>query len=264
MALWGILTCPYVQRVRIALSESKLEWEDKIVAKVSESAELTSLFALRHPHLNPAVPLLQHWTPEYDTDIGLVLPESDVIITYLQEEYSEVSLLPPRADGRATVRLFIPLFMSKLLPCVRKLFTASTNSDLDATVDSLDSGCAALDAFLRAHDQSSPSGDRAGDFVAGDLFSMAECVTAPHLQRLRLIPSPSIRPQTTAALLTRLTGTHDAASIPDPFLYFLFHKYPRLHSWASAVLSRESVVSTFPAETVTSVIAGVTAPWVAT
>ena len=95
----------------------------------------------------------------------------------------------------------------------------------------------------------------------GSMFSIAECVAAPHLQRLRLLPSPSIRPQMAAALLSRLPPEARTGDSSDPLLQFMQVKYPRLFEWANTVLSRDSVVSTFPSESITSVISKVTSEW---
>jgi glutathione S-transferase len=258
--LWGNFTCPYVQRVRIALTEKRVQYEDKLVEKVADSTEFKELFTSCHPYSNPAVPVIQHR--------GLVLPESDIIIAYLLEEFPDEAggryppLLPQSAGDRAIQRLFVPLFMAKLLPCVRMLFTAGTHTALSAAIDTLDAGCASLEAFLKCHCPAPGDGGRTGDFVAGELFYFAECVTAPHLQRLRILSSDSIRPQITAALLNKLPAGATVPAGADSLLYFLENKYPRLHCWAVAVLARESVVNSFPTDVITAVIANVTVPWV--
>lgn len=265
--LWGNHTCPYAQRVRIALIEKKVPYELKVVERVADSSEFKDLYTKYYPHGSPAIPVLQHFGVG-DAENGLILPESDIIISYLDEVFFEEGLylpiLPPSPVDRATVRLFIPIFMAKLLPCVRKFFTASTPAELAEATDLFDSGCAALNDFLEMHDKIDPDRALSGDYVVGNFFSFAEIVTAPHLQRLNVIPHSLIRPQTVEALAAKLpngSGTTSLSLEKGPILGYLEIKYPRLYAWAAAVLNRESVVNTFPADVITGVIANVTVPW---
>lgn len=266
LVLWSNTTCPYAQRVKIALFEMNISWQDQLVEKIDEATEFKSLFLSGHPDRKPVVPLLQHFKAEYDQTRGFLLPESDLIINYLIEEYSNEQpscLLPTSAADRATMRLFIPLFIQELLPCVRAIFTSSTTGALDVAIDVLDKGCAVLNAFLTHHDKRFSDGTKLGDFVVGNVFSVAECIAAPHLQRLQLLPSPTVRPQLITALSKKISSgaSSDLASL-DPILQFMQAKHPRLHSWVAAVLSRESVVQSFPIGRITRVLASVCVPWV--
>ncbi len=84
MKLIDAARCPYCARVRIALAEKGLEHE-AVVIDLSDRPRWVI-------DLNPPrgrVPIL---------DDGFILPESDVIMTYLDERYPEAPLLP--ADRR--------------------------------------------------------------------------------------------------------------------------------------------------------------------
>ena len=96
MVLYDAARCPYCARVRITLTEKGLAHE---VVEVDLGDRPAWLY-----ELNPLgkVPVLE--------EDGLVLPESDVIMEYLEERYPEPPLLPRDAADRAFVRLQIHQF----------------------------------------------------------------------------------------------------------------------------------------------------------
>jgi len=87
--------CPYCARVRIALAEKGLEYETVEIDLSDRPAWVYEL--------NPIgrVPIL---------DNGFVLPESEVIMEYLDERHPEQSLLPADAEARARARLLVNRF----------------------------------------------------------------------------------------------------------------------------------------------------------
>lgn len=87
--------CPYCARVRLVLAEKGLEHETVEIDLDNRPAWLFDL--------NPAgrVPVL---------DDGFVLPESDVIMAYLEERYPEPALLPDDVVERARARLAVRRF----------------------------------------------------------------------------------------------------------------------------------------------------------
>ena len=99
MKLYDAAGCPYCARVRIVLAEKAL---------VAETVEID----LRSRpdwlyELNPAgkVPVL---------DDGFVLPESAVIMEYLEERHPSPPLLPPEPAVRAEARLAVFRFEEQL------------------------------------------------------------------------------------------------------------------------------------------------------
>jgi glutathione S-transferase len=93
--LYDAARCPYCARVRISLAEKGL---------VPETVEIA--LSDRPPwiyELNPSgrVPVL---------DDGFVLPESLVIMEYLDERYPEHALLPADLEERARARLVVQRF----------------------------------------------------------------------------------------------------------------------------------------------------------
>ncbi len=92
--------CPYCARVRIVLAEKRLPWEPMAIDLDDRPAWLYEL--------NPSgkVPVLE--------EDGFVLPESHLIMEYLDERYPEPALLPADPAERALVRLAVDRFDERL------------------------------------------------------------------------------------------------------------------------------------------------------
>lgn len=92
--------CPYCARARIALAEKGIEYEQVEIDLQDRPAWLYEL--------NPVgrVPVLQQ--------DDFTLPESDVIMAYLEELQPEPSLLPRDAKERARARLLVHRFDDNL------------------------------------------------------------------------------------------------------------------------------------------------------
>jgi glutathione S-transferase len=93
--------CPYAARVRIVLAEKGLAYDAVEIDLNDRPAWLYEK--------NPVGRV-----PVYEEDEGLVLPESRVIMEYLEERYPEPALLPPDPAERALVRLHIERFDQNL------------------------------------------------------------------------------------------------------------------------------------------------------
>jgi glutathione S-transferase len=89
--------CPYAARVRIVLAEKRLAYE-------AVEIDLDD----RPGWLYDKNPLGR--VPVYEEDEGLVLPESLVIMEYLDERYPEPALWPADAAERALGRLWLERF----------------------------------------------------------------------------------------------------------------------------------------------------------
>jgi glutathione S-transferase len=87
--------CPYCARVRIALAEKGLEYE---TVEIDLSNRPAWLYELNAPG---RVPIL---------DDAFVLPESEVIMEYLEERHPDPALLPVGAEARARARLLVHRF----------------------------------------------------------------------------------------------------------------------------------------------------------
>ena len=103
-----ISTCS--QKVRMALCEKELAWNDKIV-----DLQKGEQFAPDYVKLNPnaVVPTL--------VDDGFVIIESTLINEYVDDKYAEHSLKPERAEDRHAMRLLIKQTDDKGQPAIAVL-----------------------------------------------------------------------------------------------------------------------------------------------
>ena len=115
MRLIDAARCPYCARARIALAEKGIEHEAVVI------------------ELNPPsgrVPVL---------DDGFVLPESEVIMAYLEERYPEPPLLPADLAERARARLLVHRFDGNLGDDYYA-FRRGDDNDLAGRLDELEVG----------------------------------------------------------------------------------------------------------------------------
>ncbi len=92
MKLYDAARCPYCARVRLALAEKAVAYETVEVDLGSRPSWLYELNPLGK------VPVL---------DDGFPLPESAVVLEYLEERFPEPALLPADLAGRAKARLAV-------------------------------------------------------------------------------------------------------------------------------------------------------------
>jgi glutathione S-transferase len=93
ITLYNAPRCPYVARVRIVLAEKGIEFE----AVEIDLSDRPDWFYEKNPV--GRVPVIE--------EDGWVLPESAVIIEFLEERYPEPALLPADPADRAAARLLI-------------------------------------------------------------------------------------------------------------------------------------------------------------
>lgn len=93
LTLYDAPRCPYCARVRIALAEKDIPHETVVIDLADRPAWLYEK--------NPTgkVPVVE--------EDGWVLPESAVIVEYLEERYPEPALLPADPGERAVARLLV-------------------------------------------------------------------------------------------------------------------------------------------------------------
>ena len=122
--------CPYAARVRIVLAEKGLAY-DAVEIDLDD----------RPAWIYDKNPLGR--VPVYEEDDGLVLPESYVIMEYLEERYPEPALWPADAAERALGRLWLERFDDRLGDAYYAVRRGEPQAVLDAKVDELEH---ALDA----------------------------------------------------------------------------------------------------------------------
>jgi glutathione S-transferase len=151
--LYDAPRCPYCARARIVLAEKGVAYE---TVEIDLGDRPAWLYAK-----NPSgrVPVLEE-------DGGFVLPESPVIMEYLEERYPEPPLWPPDPAERALARLWIDRFAVRL----GDDYYALRRGDSSA----LDQRLAELDAALEAQ-----------PFLSGREYGLADIAYVPWILRAR-------------------------------------------------------------------------------
>ena len=93
--------CPYAARARIVLAEKGIAYEAVEIDLGDRQAWMFEKNATGR-------------VPVYEEDEGLVLPESEVIMEYLEERYPEPALWPVDPAERALARLWLQRFDDRL------------------------------------------------------------------------------------------------------------------------------------------------------
>ena len=174
MILYDAARCPYCARVRIVLAEKGLGYEP---VEIDLGARPAWLYAK-----NPSgrVPVLEE-------DGGLVLPESAVIMEYLEERFPEPALWPADPAERALGRLWLDRFDVRLGDAYYALRRGEASR--------LDERLAELDGALRAQ-----------PFLTGREYGLADIGYVPWILRARSNLGVDLEPyEALSAWLERLS-----------------------------------------------------------
>ncbi|HET8540845.1 MAG TPA: glutathione S-transferase family protein [Anaeromyxobacter sp.] len=191
MELWHAWVCPYCMRVRIALAEKGLAYREREIDLANKPPELL--------RVNPAggVPVLV-------LDGGASLPESLVILQYLDERWPEHPILPADPLARARARLLHDRITAALGGPVFRL-ARGTGAEKAPAEQAIREALAGLEVEVPPD----------GGFLAG-AFSIADIALAPFVAKLpaRLRPAALGLPRLArweAAVLSRPSvATHTA------------------------------------------------------
>jgi RNA polymerase-associated protein len=153
LTLYDAPRCPYCARVRIVLAEKRIDYET-----------VTIDLADRPPWIyekNPTgkVPVLEEG--------ARTLPESAVIMEYLEERYPDPPLLPGDQADRADARLWIWEHDRRLADAYYAFRRGEPREPLELRLDELD------DVL------------EGGTYLAGDEYSLADIAYVPWLLRAR-------------------------------------------------------------------------------
>jgi len=154
ITLYDAPRCPYCARVRILVAEKGIEL-DVVEIDLSDRPDW-----LYEKNATGRVPVLE--------EDGRALPESSVIMEFLEERYPEPALLPPDPADRAYVRLLI--FRDKDLT---DPYYAVRRGE-DGAREQLDAALEGFDAVL---------GTRS--FLAGTEYGLADIAYVPWFLRAR-------------------------------------------------------------------------------
>jgi glutathione S-transferase len=117
--------CPYAARARIALAEKGIAYDAVEIDLDDRPALIYEKNVLGR-------------VPVYEEDEGLVLPESEVIMEYLEQRYPEPALWPADAAERALARLLVHRFDEHLGSAYYAARRGDGHEQLDARLDALD------------------------------------------------------------------------------------------------------------------------------
>ncbi|HET6160118.1 MAG TPA: glutathione S-transferase family protein [Dongiaceae bacterium] len=161
MKLYSLPLSPYSARVRGAIYAKKLAVD---IVTPPEGWRQSEEFR----QINPArrVPILI-------LEDGTALPESGVIVEYLEEAFPEIPLRPKDAKERARVRLITTVADLYVMQAAMPLFLLLDKEKIDdeavaAGFEKLDGGLAHLDSLLRP-----------GSYAQGDRISTADVWLTP-------------------------------------------------------------------------------------
>jgi glutathione S-transferase len=146
--------CPYAARARITLAEKGLDY-DAVEIDLDD----------RPAWLYEKNPLGR--VPVYEEDGGFVLPESEVIMEYLEERYPEPALWPADPAERALGRLWLQRFDNRLGDAYYALRRGSEGAE-----NELGAKLAELDRALEAQ-----------PYLTGRDYGLADVGYAPWLVR---------------------------------------------------------------------------------
>jgi glutathione S-transferase len=180
MKLYGGDLSPYVQRVKMQLAAKGLTYDYAPPPGGFKSEEYLAI--------NPIgkVPCLV-------TDDGLALPESEVIVEYIEDAYPKPVLRPRKADERAQVRLISRVTDIYLVPAMSKTFALlAPTRDPAAVAVAIEEVNKAL-----AHLEKYATGKK---HIAGNKFTVADCAVTPIL-----------------FFITRLTGVLGVKAVLKPY-----------------------------------------------
>jgi glutathione S-transferase len=122
--------CPYAARARIVLAEKGIAYEAVEVDLDDRPAWMYEKNATGR-------------VPVYEEDEGLVLPESEVIMEYLEERYPEPPLWPADPAERAEGRLWLKRFDDRLGGAYYTARRGDGREQVEARLSDLESALAA-------------------------------------------------------------------------------------------------------------------------
>ena len=164
MILDDAARCPFCARVRIVLAEKDIPYETVEVDLSDRPAWLYE----KNPR--GKVPVIE--------EDDFILPESSVIMEYLEERFPEPALLPGDPADRAAARLWIFDFDRRL----GEDYYAVRRGD-DGAAEILTARLAALDMWLDGH-----------RFLAGAEYSLADIAYVPWILRAQQLLGVDLSP----------------------------------------------------------------------
>ena len=245
VTLWNSGTCPYAQRAWIALKEKGIENVNYQMVDL-QNKDATPEFGMAYYKANPntmsssKVPVMvvertsDSGTSNNDRDSDSdsdsdrekrYYTESKVVLEVIEELFPEgPKLLPDDVDQRYRSRVFGDAVYDSIWGGERSPYKMLGRKLKNVDEWDLIKEEETLCLMLERLNESLESLDGTGPFVCGEHFSMAECVTAPFVQRADFV-------------LSHYLGMNVLELCQR-------HGYERAAAWWKAVLERPSVKET--------------------
>lgn len=162
MKLIGSTLSPYALRVMIAARAKGVDLPIEEPAGGTRTPEFLAMSPIGK------VPVL--------VDGAMVLPESNVILAYLEDRFPTPTLFPGDATQRANARLLVSLIDNYGAPSFGPFF-ANDPAAVKVALERIDSSLGYVDHFRRD-----------GAFASGDAFSIADCALIPFFVAFEMLP----------------------------------------------------------------------------
>lgn len=159
----------FCQKVLIALYEKEIEFEPRLIdlGDAAQRAELSRLWPLAK------FPVLR------DTASDVILPESSLIVDYLDRHRPEtIRLIPDDPEEARRVHLWDRLFDNYVATQLTKVVTDQFRSEGRDDPDGVEQAKATIATAYGIIDEEL---GRGGRWIAGDGFTLADCAAAPAL-----------------------------------------------------------------------------------
>jgi glutathione S-transferase len=164
MKLLGSALSPYAVRVMLAARFKGVELSVEAPPEGLGSPELRARSPIGK------IPVL--------VEDALVLPESDVIVHYLEDRFPNPSLFPGDAALRANARLLVRLIDNYSAPSFG-VFLQNDRAGITLALQRIDTSLGYIDHFRVD-----------GAFAVGDAFSVADCALIPFFHIFELLQEP--------------------------------------------------------------------------
>ena len=177
MKLYSANLSPYAARVRLSIYRKELDIEILLPPNGLKSEEYLAL--------NP-----MGQVPSLELDTGVVIPDSAVILEYLEDAFPNPSLRPDNIENLARARLFLRIPDLHFQNAPRILIGMRKPEDrkqeiVSAALANLERGLDYLNYFLD---------EQAGPWAVGGRPSIADCAIVPVLNAVSVIARLYERP----------------------------------------------------------------------
>jgi glutathione S-transferase len=165
LKLYTFKLCPFAHRVRIALTEKGLNYEQIEIDLKNKPADFTKISPLGR------VPFLVHGTNK--------VWESAVILEYLEDAFPDAALMPEDPADRAKVRLWIDFANARLFAATHRLiFTTDEAARQQLTAEMVE-GVRILEREGMRNGQ--------GPYLLGAQFTLADVALYPWFEQVNTL-----------------------------------------------------------------------------